>query len=38
MYGISFICNLFDNDKNSVIEKLTDLGIPYGYIKVLYKW
>lgn len=27
MYGISFICNLFDNDKNSVIEKLTDLEI-----------
>lgn len=27
MYGISFIGNLFDNDKNGVIEKLTDLEI-----------
>lgn len=27
MYGVSFIGNLFDNDKNSVVEKLTDLVI-----------
>ena len=27
MYGISFIGNLFDDDKNSVTEKLTDLEI-----------